>query len=135
MGEFSLVENAIHRPDEPRHFMEFQFPDGLYTARFEDLELARSRQTLKLSEVGYHIYDPVIYFPLADVSLEYLRATSKSTHCPLKGDTCYYDLHHDARLVADIAWRYSAPYDFARTLENYLAFDARLVRVSRDITT
>lgn len=130
MEQITLIEGAIHRPDEPRHFMEFTYPTTRYIATIEDRVVADSGNVLKLSEVGYHIYDPVVYFPLADARLDLLRASEKTSHCPLKGDTNYYDFVDGATTVVDVGWCYSAPLDFANALADYVAFDTRRVTIS-----
>ena len=131
MESITLVADAIHRPDEPRHFMEFMFPDARYVARLGDTLIADSTRVLKLAEVGFHIYDPVIYFPLADTEMAHLEATDKSTHCPLKGDTRYFDFVAGGDRHRDIGWNYAKPLAFAATLRDYIAFDRRQVQVSR----
>lgn len=130
MEAITLVADAIHRPDEPRHFMEFTFPDTRYLARIGDVVVADSARVLKLAEVAFHIYDPVIYFPLADADMTLLEATDKSTHCPLKGDTCYFDFIDGAGRIADVGWSYAKPLEFAVKLRDYLAFDRRRVTVT-----
>ena len=130
METITLVKDSIHRPGEPRHFMEYQFPDIDYRATIATTVLAQSNKVLKLCEVGYHIYDPVIYFPRNDTALEYLQATAKSTHCPLKGDTVYYDFVHGDQHLTDIAWSYASPLSFADTLKSYIAFDRRAVTIT-----
>ncbi|MFP6682542.1 MAG: DUF427 domain-containing protein [Gammaproteobacteria bacterium] len=130
MEQITLVKNAVHRPDEPRHFMEYTYPQADYVAKFGSAVVAKSGAVLKLSEVGHHIYDPVLYFPLADVSMDLLQTSDKSSHCPLKGDTTYYDFTDGDTNVEAIAWCYSAAFDFANVLTNYLAFDGRKVTVS-----
>lgn len=129
MESITLVTDAIHRPDEPRHFMEFLFPDERYVARAGDTVIADSTRVLKLAEVGFHIYDPVIYFPLSDTDMAHLEATAKSSHCPLKGDTHYFDFVCGDERRTDIAWTYAKPLDFAKKLREYLAFDRRQVQV------
>ena len=59
----TMVKQGIHNPAEPRHFMRITCPEHEITAAVGDVALARSRQALKLKEVGYDIYDAVIYFP------------------------------------------------------------------------
>lgn len=130
MQPISLIEDAIYRPDEPRHFMEFTYPAARYIAMVGDHIVAASDKVLKLAEVGYHIYDPVIYFPLADARMDLLRTSAKTSHCPLKGDTNYYDFVDGETTVADVAWCYSAPFDFAKVLADYVAFDGRRVDVT-----
>lgn len=131
MESITLVADAIHRPDEPRHFMEFMFPDARWLARIADIVVADSTRVLKLAEVGFHIYDPVIYFPLSDTAMAHLEATEKSTHCPLKGDTHYYDFVAGDERRPEIAWRYAKPLPFAEKLRDYIAFDRRQVTLSQ----
>ena len=130
MQQITLVKNAIHRPDEPRHFMQFAYPDTTFTASVGRIELARTTNALVLSEVGYSIYEPVVYFPCTDVHTEQLEKIEKTTFCPLKGDTEYFNLrvgagNHDK----EIAWRYDRPLSFAQTLLNYIGFDKNKVHV------
>lgn len=132
MDKITLVKDAIHRPDEPRHFMQFKYPEGEFIATIGSLHLAKTKNALALSEVGYGIYDPVIYFPLTDVNLDALNKIGKSTHCPLKGDTEYYDLKTGAGNHArEIAWRYSKPLAFAAKLADYIAFDSKKVHIQK----
>ena len=138
MNDITLIEGSIHNPAEPRHFMEFQWPGTRYVARFGNDTVAESSRVLKLCEVARHVYEPMIYFPLDDVRTERLVATEKSTHCPLKGDTVYYDLvvegGGEAAPVreAEIGWRYAKPFDFADKLKDYVAFDPRKVTLSAE---
>jgi len=129
MEQITLIKDAIHRPDEPRHFMEYAYPTVRHLATIGDRVVADSDKVLKLSEVGFHIYDPVIYFPLADARLDLLIASDKTSHCPLKGDTNYYDFADGDTTMEDVGWCYSAPLDFAKALEDYVAFDGRRVTV------
>ena len=132
MEKITLVKDAIHRPDEPRHFMQFKFPAKSFVATIAGVVVAETDQPLVLSEVGYGIYDPVIYFPMKDVAANQLRNNDKSTFCPLKGDTEYFDLK-DAKsdVEKEIAWRYSRPISFAQQLKDYVAFDPNKVAVEK----
>jgi len=132
MEEITLVKEAVHRPDEPRHFMEYTYPEGRYVARVDGVVIADTTRIMKLSEVGYHIYDPVLYFPLDDAVMGHLDATAKSSHCPLKGDTHYFDFVDGGSRRADIGWCYSRPLDFAQTLSNYVAFDRSQVDITSE---
>ena len=125
----TLVRDAIHNPTEPRHFMRIATPDHEVVATLDGVELARSRRTLKVKEVGRDIYDPVLYFPRADVNMQRLAKTAKTTHCPLKGDTAYFDGVLEAQRVSEVAWSYEHTIAEAAALTDYVAFDTRLVRV------
>lgn len=131
MESITLIKDSIHRPDEPRHFMEYLYPSESYNALLNNgITIASSNAVLKLCEVGMHIYDPVIYFPLKDARMDYLIPSSKSSHCPLKGDTNYFDFKHDGEIISDVGWCYSKPLSFATTLSDYVAFDRRQVTVA-----
>lgn len=125
----TLVRDAIHNPAEPRHFMRVTTPAHEAVATIDGFELARSTHTLKVKEVGRDIYDPVLYFPRADVAMQRLAKTAKTTHCPLKGHTAYFDAVLEARRVSDVAWSYENTIAEAAMLKDYIAFDTRLVQV------
>ena len=127
--DITLVHDAIHNPAEPRHFMRLACPSYRITATIAGIEIANSTRAIKLKEVGRDIYDPVIYFPREDVDMGRLVHIDKSTHCPLKGDTEYFDAHLGTQALAEVAWSYTRALRIARDIENYVAFDTRRVHV------
>ena len=129
-ADVTLVRNAIHNPAEPRHFMRVVPCARLAVATLAGHELARSRRALVVKEVAHDIYDPVIYFPRADVAMASLRQGTRTTHCPLKGDTVYFDALIEGALTADVAWSYVDVIETAAVLRDLIAFDHRLVAVT-----
>ena len=125
----TLVQGAIHNPAEPRHFMRVVALEHVAVATIGAIEIARSSRALKVKEVGHDIYDPVLYFPRADVAMALLVRTSRSTHCPLKGDTAYFDVTAGASPVVAAAWSYESTIPRAAALQDYIAFDTRRVAV------
>jgi uncharacterized protein (DUF427 family) len=125
----TMVKDAIHNPADMRHFMRIARPEYTITATLNGTELARSSRALKLKEVGYDIYDSVIYFPREDVKMNQLEKNAKSTHCPLKGDTEYFDAITDQGRVENAAWSYDRTIDIAREIENYIGFDVRYAQI------
>jgi uncharacterized protein (DUF427 family) len=125
----TLVKDALHNPADPRHFMRIAPVRHLVVASAAGVELARSTRALKLKEVGHDIYDPVVYFPRADVQLTHLRRSAKTTHCPIKGDTEYFDLDAAGTVVADVAWSYTSVLPLASAIRDHVAFDTRKVNV------
>ncbi len=125
----TMVKDAIHNPADARHFMRIGHPEHPITVTVNGTELARSSQALKLKEVGYDIYDPVIYFPREDVEMERLEKNEKSTHCPLKGDTEYFNAVTDHGTVENAAWSYDRAIEIAKEIENYIGFDVRFAQV------
>ena len=130
MKEITYVEGGIHRPDEPKHFMRIKNPEHEILAEYQGVEIARSRRTKRVHEVGFDLYDPVVYFPREDVKLELLKRTEKSTHCPLKGDTEYFDINGENLSESDAAWSYVSTFEFSSELKDYVAFDTSKVQVT-----
>ena len=125
----TFVRNAIHSPQDVRHFMDVGRPTYAVTATINGQEIARSNRAFKLKEVGRGVYDPVIYFPRDDVDLACLEATDKTTHCPLKGDTTYFDLVLNGERRKDVAWSYTQTIADAELLKDLIAFDTSAVQI------
>ncbi len=113
-----LVPDMIHRPGAPAHMMRIKPAGRRVTVRLGDAVLGSSDAALRVIEIGRDVYDPILYLPRADVSVA-LVETARTTHCPLKGDTSYYDVEG----AREIAWSYTRPLPFARALEDHVAFD------------
>lgn len=129
--DVTFVKNAIHRPDEPRHFMRVKQPGKLVEAKINDKVVARSNQALKMQEAGFDLYDPVYYFYGTDVEISLLQPSDLSTHCPLKGDTKYYHLTVNGQTYENAAFCYAYPnMDNTEFLKEYMAFDQSQVQVT-----
>lgn len=128
--DVTLVRDAIHNPAEPRHFMRVVRTDRERQATVAGTTIARSADALIVKEVGFDLYDHVVYFPRESVSLEVLAAIDKSTHCPLKGNTEYFDLVVGDTHLAEAAWSYIDTIDAASELRELIAFDTAKVSVS-----
>lgn len=125
----TLVKNGIHNPVNARHFMRIARPAYTITATIKGTEIARSSQALKVKEVGFDVYDPVIYFPREDVQMVRLKKNEKSTHCPLKGDTEYFDAVTELGTVENAAWSYDRTIEIAGEIQDYIGFDARFAQI------
>jgi len=125
----TLVKNAIHNPDDARHFMRIKQPKAKVTASLNGKEIANSNNALKVQEAGFDLYDPVYYFPKADVLSDALKSTDKTTHCPLKGDTEYFSIHTEGSQLENAAWHYNQPYEWSEKLRDHIAFDQTKVQV------
>ncbi|MGE0483290.1 MAG: DUF427 domain-containing protein [Gammaproteobacteria bacterium] len=130
----TLVRNAIHNPGEPRHFMRVLPCPDVVVVRAGDVEIGRSARATEVREVAYDIYPPVFYLPRDDLVMARLRANPRSTHCPLKGDTEYFDIVTDEGLIAEAAWSYVDVIERAAALQGLVAFDTRKVEVSIERT-
>lgn len=65
---------------------------------------------------------PVYYLPQADVRSEVLEPTEHRTHCPYKGDACYWSVRIGDRVVENGIWSYPAPYREMACLAGWLGF-------------
>lgn len=129
-GDITLVENAVHNPAEPRHFMRV-VPAGTHRqASIAGATIAQSDEALLVKEVGRDIYDTVVYFPRADIDMSALVSIDKTTHCPLKGDTEYFDVVVDGATAAAAAWSYVEMVEGAEALQHLVAFDTSQVDVA-----
>ncbi|MEK6476446.1 DUF427 domain-containing protein [Catalinimonas sp. 4WD22] len=129
----TLIKEAIHDPNDARHFMRVKPIDKTVTATIQGKEIAKSNKVLKVQEVGFDLYDPVFYFPKDDVQMDALHRTEKSTHCPLKGDTEYFDVNFTGTPMENVAWHYSQPLDRSKMLKEHIAFDQSQVQIIEHI--
>ena len=90
-----------------------------WRARFAGHVIADSGDALVLQEADYK---PVVYFPRADVSMEYFSRTDRSTHCPYKGDAAYYTILMDGNFGDNAVWTYEEPFPAMEQIRGRLAF-------------
>lgn len=127
--DVTLVRGAVHNPAEPRHFMRIVPSAKRQVATIGGTVIADSENALVCKEVGRDIYDPVIYFPRADINMDVLAKIDKTTHCPLKGDTEYFDVALESEPAAEAAWSYPAMIVGGDELAGLIAFDTSRVEV------
>ena len=122
--DITLVKDAIHNPNEIRHFMQVVPAAAERTASVGNASIARSADALVVKEVGRNFYDPVTYFPRSDINMGALIRVDKTTHCPLKGDTEYFDVLVDGNRIPEAAWSYIKTIPESAKLTGLVAFDA-----------
>lgn len=132
--QITVVQNGIHRPDEPRHWMRAKEPQYPVTATYKGKKLAKSTHVLKVQEVGKDLYDPVFYFPKEDVNQEMLEKSNTSTHCPLKGDSTYYHVRVAGDTLGNASWAYDQPFEWSQVLKDHIAFDDTRIMVEEHKT-
>ena len=132
----TMVRDAIHNPADARHFMRLNQPGHRVTATRNGQLIASSHLTTRVSEVGYDIYSPVQYFPRDDVRMQWLAPNGHTTHCPLKGDTEYFDVTlEDGQRLVNAAWSYCLTIDIAAALKGLIAFDVTQIQITEDTIT
>jgi uncharacterized protein (DUF427 family) len=110
----------------PDHPITIEPAAKRWRARFGDHVIADTNDALILQEASY---PAVVYFPRADVGMDYMARTEHSTHCPYKGDAAYYTLDMDGRIVENAVWTYEAPYPAMEAIAGRLAFYTNNVEV------
>jgi uncharacterized protein (DUF427 family) len=125
-----MLEGAIRNPSNPRHFMQLDPVGQTVRIHFGEVLVAGSDRALRMLEIGKRAYAPQYYIPRQDVSVALTR-TTKSTHCPLKGDASYFTID-GLDGAEEIGWGYETPLDFASQLSGHLAFDLRRVSITID---
>ena len=94
------------------------------------VRVADSGSPVILIEPGH----PVRYYlPKADVRMELLRPSEKTSRCPYKGQAVYYSLDIDGALVEDVAWSYHFTTTESAKIGGLVCFfDERVDRVVVD---
>ncbi|MBZ0127904.1 MAG: DUF427 domain-containing protein [Rhodobacteraceae bacterium] len=101
---------------------------GTWVVRAGGAVLAESRNALEVLEGDY---PGVIYFPRADIGMEFLEKTEHSTHCPHKGQASYYAIHTKSQVIANAGWSYETPVASVSEIAGHLAFYADKVTVEQ----
>jgi uncharacterized protein (DUF427 family) len=97
-----------------------------WRALFAGHVIADSDDAFILHEQGLA---PVVYFPRAAVSMEYMSRTDHHTHCPYKGEAAYYTILMDGHFGENAVWTYERPLDGCQQIAGLLAFDPRFIEV------
>ena len=85
--------------------------------------LAESKNAIRMIEMGKTVYDPVIYLPLQDLTVE-LRREPGQSQCPLKGTAAYFGFHDQQDKHEKLAWSYPEPFEFSIKIKDLIAFYA-----------
>jgi uncharacterized protein (DUF427 family) len=83
-------------------------------AIWKDTVVAESDETI--------IIESNHYFPRSSIISQYFSESSKTTHCPWKGDASYLSILIDGETNQDAAWYYPRPKEAAKEIEGMVAF-------------
>ena len=86
---------------------------------FNGTVIADTRRALVLREGPL---PPAQYIPREDVTMDFLRPTTHSTHCPFKGDASYFTVSVDGKTAENAVWTYEAPLPAVADIKKYVAF-------------
>ncbi len=130
--KITLVEDAIHNPNEPRHFMVIEKICAV-TATVRGANVGCTDRAFKIKEVGKKIHNPVIYFPRDTVEEELLEKSDMTTQCPLKGTATYYHIKVGKHFLENAAWSYEdilSHDDRLEKIKDAIAFDPEYTHVT-----
>lgn len=99
------------------HLLYFEATPKRIRVEFGGETIADTTGAHLLYETG-HL--PLYYIPESDVRTDLLTPTSKSTHCPVKGDASYRTVEAGGRTAENAVWGYPDP--IAPWLKGYVAF-------------
>ena len=96
-------------------------------AVFNGAEVAASERPLIVAETNH---EPVVYFPLEDVRLEFFAATDHHTFCPFKGEASYWTLDVNGETAENVLWAYPEPLPEVAGLKGFAAFYSDRVTIT-----
>ena len=111
--------------DDVAHTVRISASENRWIVRLGNWVLADSTQTQILTETGF---EPVIYFPPADVAMNQLVRTADRTTCPFKGEAQYY-LNAASEDKRAIAWSYPSVFDEVAAIKGHIAFYEKRVEL------
>ncbi|MFQ3614079.1 MAG: DUF427 domain-containing protein, partial [Cyanobacteriota bacterium] len=67
-------------------------------------------------------HPPVYYIPPADIQLQYLQPSLRTSFCEFKGSARYWTVQVGSQTAVDAAWSYPDPSPAFLPIRDYLAF-------------
>lgn len=102
------------------HPITIEPAQGRVRVLFGGRVVADTGRALVLQEASY---PAVLYVPREDTDMALLRRSSRSTHCPYKGDASYFSIEvGGGRRAEDAVWSYEQPYPAMAAIADRLAF-------------
>lgn len=77
-------------------------------------------------------FDGSTYFPKSSIIEKYFKHSEKSSLCDEKGVAYYYNIEVNGEFRDEAAWCYSETTEYAKKIENYVAF-WRGIRITYDM--
>lgn len=95
--------------------------EGTWVVRAGGAVLGESDNALELAEGDYPY---VIYFPREDIATIFLEPSTKTSHCPHKGDATYFSIVTKSTTLKNAAWSYENPNSDVARIKDHIAFYA-----------
>jgi uncharacterized protein (DUF427 family) len=109
------VESVWDYPRPPR----VEVYSGLIEVHYGGVVLAKSSSAYRVLETSH---PPVFYIPPADIKMEHLSKTARTSMCEFKGKAVYFDLVLDRVVIESAAWSYENPLRQYEAIKDHLAF-------------
>ena len=81
--------------------------------------IAQSAKAYRVLETSH---PPTWYIPNADVKMDFLKATKKSSFCEWKGSATYWTVSLAEQTAENAAWSYESPNPRFASIKGHLAF-------------
>lgn len=91
---------------------------------FNEIVIADTTNAWRVLETSH---PPTYYIPMADIRMECLSRTTRSTFCEFKGSASYWTIWVGERSAANAAWSYANPSQGYAAIRDHLAFYASRV--------
>lgn len=91
---------------------------------FEGEILADTNRAYRVLETSH---PPVYYLPPADIRMEHMVPSQRSSFCEFKGSAVYYHVKGMKQAVPDCAWAYPVIQPAYQPIAGYVAFYAHLM--------
>lgn len=88
---------------------------------FNEVVIADTVDAWRVLETSH---PPTYYIPIADIRMEHLSRTTRSTFCEFKGSASYWTIRVGERSAANAAWSYANPISGYEAIRDHLAFYA-----------
>ena len=103
----------------PDHPITLEPATRRWQVRFAGQVIADSTDAIVLREAAYPAR---IYFPRADVAMDHLTRTERTSHCPYKGDAAYYSVTVGGETAENAVWTYEQPFPTMAEIDGQLSF-------------
>lgn len=108
------------------HPVQIEESGAIVRAMVDGATVAETCNALLVHETGH---GQVWYFPVEDVRPGILSKTSRTTHCPRKGNATYWTISLGSETLENAAWSYETPFAQVEKLKGYVSFYTQHVDV------
>ena len=124
MSEWLEEEEPVYvHPRDPYKRVDILASSQRVRVALDGVTVAESSQPRVLFETGL---PPSYYLPLADLRMDLLRASDRSSQCPYKGTAAYWSVDTSAAAEAwlhtDVVWIYRSPLPESQKIAGLACF-------------